>query len=50
LDAANRAVVVDLIAAKKQESVAMLAIEHDDEIREQIADRTVDVTTFAAAA
>ena len=50
LDAANRAVVVDLIAAKKQESVAMLAIVHDDEIREQIADRTVDVTTFAAAA
>ncbi|MDU6374886.1 MAG: ATP-binding cassette domain-containing protein, partial [Bradyrhizobium sp.] len=50
LDAANRAVVVDLIAAKKQDGVAMLAIVHDDEIREQIADRTVDVTTFAAAA
>ncbi|MGJ5066581.1 phosphonate C-P lyase system protein PhnL [Bradyrhizobium oligotrophicum] len=50
LDAANRAVVVDLIAAKKRDGVAMLAIVHDDEIRAQIADRTVDVTTFAAAA
>lgn len=50
LDAANRAVVVDLIAAKKKDGVAMLAIVHDDEIRGQIADRTVDVTTFAAAA
>ncbi|NPU12262.1 phosphonate C-P lyase system protein PhnL [Bradyrhizobium sp. 83012] len=50
LDAANRAVVVDLIAAKKQAGVAMIAIVHDDEVRMQIADRTVDVTTFAAAA
>ncbi|XUM22288.1 phosphonate C-P lyase system protein PhnL [Bradyrhizobium oligotrophicum S58] len=50
LDAANRAVVVDLIAAKKKDGVAMLAIVHDDEIRAQIADRTVDVMTFAAAA
>jgi alpha-D-ribose 1-methylphosphonate 5-triphosphate synthase subunit PhnL len=50
LDAANRAVVVDLIAAKKRAGVAMIAIVHDDEIRAVIADRTVDVTTFAAAA
>ena len=50
LDAANRAVVVDLIAAKKRAGVAMIAIVHDDEIRAEIADRTVDVTTFAAAA
>ncbi|WP_456716996.1 phosphonate C-P lyase system protein PhnL [Bradyrhizobium sp. USDA 4353] len=50
LDAANRAVVVDLIAAKKQAGVAMIAIVHDDDIRADIADRTVDVTTFAAAA
>jgi alpha-D-ribose 1-methylphosphonate 5-triphosphate synthase subunit PhnL len=50
LDAANRAVVVDLIAAKKKDGVAMLAIVHDDEIRAQIADRTVDVAIFAAAA
>jgi alpha-D-ribose 1-methylphosphonate 5-triphosphate synthase subunit PhnL len=28
----------------------MLAIVHDDEIRHLIADRVVDVTSFAAAA
>jgi alpha-D-ribose 1-methylphosphonate 5-triphosphate synthase subunit PhnL len=50
LDAANRAVVVDLIGEKKRKGVAMVAIVHDDEIREAIADRIVDVTTFAAAA
>jgi len=50
LDAANREVVVDLIAEKKRAGVAMVAIVHDDEIRRQIADRVVDVMTFAAAA
>ena len=50
LDAANRAVVVELVAQKKREGVAMVAIVHDDEIRHLIADRTVDVTSFAAAA
>jgi alpha-D-ribose 1-methylphosphonate 5-triphosphate synthase subunit PhnL len=50
LDAANRAVVVDLIEEKKRAGVAMLAIVHDDEIRRLIADRVIDVTSFAAAA
>jgi len=50
LDAANRAVVVQLIEEKKRNNVAMVAIVHDDEIREAIADRIVDVTAFAAAA
>ena len=50
LDAANRAVVVELVAEKKRQGVAMLAIVHDDEIRHLIADRIVDVTSFAAAA
>jgi alpha-D-ribose 1-methylphosphonate 5-triphosphate synthase subunit PhnL len=50
LDAANRAVVVDLIDKKKRAGVAILAIVHDDEIRHAIADRIVDVTLFAAAA
>jgi alpha-D-ribose 1-methylphosphonate 5-triphosphate synthase subunit PhnL len=49
LDAANRKVVVDLIDEKKRAGVAMVAIVHDDEIRGLIADRTVDVTAFAAA-
>lgn len=50
LDAANRAVVVALVAEKKRQGVAMVAIVHDDEIRHLIADRIVDVTSFAAAA
>ena len=50
LDAANRAVVVDMIDEKKRAGVAMVAIVHDDEIRHLIADRIVDVTAFAAAA
>ena len=50
LDAANRVVVVELVAQKKREGVAMVAIVHDDEIRHLIADRIVDVTSFAVAA
>ena len=50
LDAKNRGVVVELIEQKKRQRVAMVAIVHDDEIRHLIADRVVDVTTFAAAA
>ena len=50
LDAANRAVVVELIDQKKRADVAMVAIVHDDEIRHLIADRIVDVTSFASAA
>lgn len=50
LDAVNREVVVDLIDEKKRAGVAVVAIVHDDEIRSRIADRVVDVTSFAAAA
>ena len=50
LDAANRAVVVELVAEKKRAGVAMVAIVHDDEVRQLIADRQVDVTSFAANA
>jgi alpha-D-ribose 1-methylphosphonate 5-triphosphate synthase subunit PhnL len=50
LDAVNRAVVVDLIDEKKRAGVAIVAIVHDDEIRHLIADRVIDVTSFAAAA
>jgi alpha-D-ribose 1-methylphosphonate 5-triphosphate synthase subunit PhnL len=50
LDAANRDVVVHLIDEKKRAGVALVAIVHDDEIRHLIADRVIDVTSFAAAA
>lgn len=50
LDAANREVVMELVAEKKRDGVAMIAIVHDDEVRARIADRLIDVTSFAAAA
>ncbi len=49
LDAANRAVVIDLIHEKKRDGAAILAIVHDDEVRDAIADAIVDVTAFSAA-
>ncbi len=48
LDAANRAVVIDLIREKKAAGVALLGIFHDQDVREQVADRMIDVTTFSA--
>jgi alpha-D-ribose 1-methylphosphonate 5-triphosphate synthase subunit PhnL len=50
LDAANRAVVVELIAAKKRQRIAIVAIVHDEEVREAIADTVVDVSKFSVAA
>ncbi|TPN79421.1 phosphonate C-P lyase system protein PhnL [Mesorhizobium sp. CU2] len=48
LDAKNRDVVVELIAAKKAAGVALLGIFHDLDVRDAVADRVIDVTTFAA--
>jgi alpha-D-ribose 1-methylphosphonate 5-triphosphate synthase subunit PhnL len=48
LDAANRAVVIDLIRQKKQEGVALLGIFHDEDVRTEVADRIIDVSTFSA--
>ena len=48
LDAKNRDVVVALIAAKKAAGVALLGIFHDLDVREAVADRIIDVTSFAA--
>lgn len=50
LDAANRAVVVELVEEKKAAGVAMLGILHDLDVREKIADRIIDVTAFKQAA
>lgn len=47
LDATNRRVVVEMIAAKKEEGVAMLGIFHDEEVREAVADRILDVSAFS---
>ena len=50
LDGVNRKIVVDLVAEKKMRGVAMVAIVHDDEVRHLIADRVIDVMSFAAEA
>lgn len=50
LDANNRAVVVDIIGERKRQGATIVAIVHDDAVREEIADVAVDVTHFATAA
>lgn len=50
LDARNRDAVVDLVRERKRQGVAIVAIVHDDPVREAIADISIDVTRFAAAA
>ncbi len=47
LDAANRAVVIDLIEQRKQSGTAILGIFHDAEVRERVATRSIDVASFA---
>jgi len=47
LDAKNRAVVVEMIAAKKQGGTALLGIFHDEEVRDAVADRIIDVSAFS---
>jgi alpha-D-ribose 1-methylphosphonate 5-triphosphate synthase subunit PhnL len=50
LDAGNRALVVELVSARKRRGTAVVAIVHDEDVRAAIADTVVDVTRFAAAA
>lgn len=47
LDAANRAVVIEMIRKKKSEGVALLGIFHDAAVRDEIADAVIDVSGFA---
>ncbi|WP_067335695.1 phosphonate C-P lyase system protein PhnL [Stappia indica] len=49
LDAANRRVVIEMIAQKKAQGVAQIGIFHDEEVREAVADRIIDVRGFAPA-
>ncbi len=43
LDAANRAVVVELIKDRKRQGKAIVAVVHDDEVRAAIADTVIDI-------
>jgi alpha-D-ribose 1-methylphosphonate 5-triphosphate synthase subunit PhnL len=49
LDARNRAVVIELIQEAKAAGTSFLGIFHDEQVRDAVADRVVDVTDFAAA-
>jgi alpha-D-ribose 1-methylphosphonate 5-triphosphate synthase subunit PhnL len=50
LDAENCAAVVDLIAEKKRQGVAIVASVHDPDVRDAIADVVVDVSQFSTVA
>ena len=50
LDARNRAVVGDIVRERKSRGAAIVAIVHDEQVRDDIADVGVDVTRFATAA
>jgi alpha-D-ribose 1-methylphosphonate 5-triphosphate synthase subunit PhnL len=50
LDAANSEVVMELIAERKRRGAAIVAIVHDRNVRDRIADTVIDMTGFAAAA
>ena len=48
LDAANRDVVVAMIGEKLAAGIAILGIFHDEAVRDRVATRMVDVSTFSA--
>jgi len=50
LDVGNRTVVIDVIRERKRHGAAIVAIVHDDDVRDAIADDCVDVAKFAFAA
>jgi alpha-D-ribose 1-methylphosphonate 5-triphosphate synthase subunit PhnL len=50
LDSENCAVVTGLIAEKKKRGTAVVAVVHDEAVRDRIADSVVDLTQFAPVA
>ncbi|MGB4780224.1 phosphonate C-P lyase system protein PhnL [Microbacterium sp.] len=49
LDARNRSVVIELIRERLAAGSGMLAIFHDHDVRDAVADQVVDVRSFTAA-
>jgi alpha-D-ribose 1-methylphosphonate 5-triphosphate synthase subunit PhnL len=47
LDAANRAVVIELIREARERGAAMVGIFHDQEVREAVATRVLDLAALA---
>jgi alpha-D-ribose 1-methylphosphonate 5-triphosphate synthase subunit PhnL len=50
LDAANREVVIALIGEAKARGAALIGIFHDIEVRDRVADRTIEVAPLREAA
>lgn len=50
LDAANRAVVLELIDEAKARGAAIIGIFHDQEARDRVCDREIDVSVFTPKA
>jgi alpha-D-ribose 1-methylphosphonate 5-triphosphate synthase subunit PhnL len=50
LDRQNRAVVVSLITEARKRGAAVLGIFHDDEVRDAVATRIIDLAPLDAAA
>jgi alpha-D-ribose 1-methylphosphonate 5-triphosphate synthase subunit PhnL len=50
LDAANRAIVAELILERKAADTAIVGIFHDAEIRQQVCDRVFEIEPFKVAA
>jgi alpha-D-ribose 1-methylphosphonate 5-triphosphate synthase subunit PhnL len=50
LDAVSATGVIDLIAERKRRGTSIVAIVHDPDVRDRIADAVIDVTRFAVAA
>ena len=48
LDAANRVIVIEMIREKKANGTALLGIFHDEDVRNVVADRIIDVSSFSA--
>jgi alpha-D-ribose 1-methylphosphonate 5-triphosphate synthase subunit PhnL len=48
LDATNSAAVVELVKERKHAGAAILGIFHDAAVREELADRVMDIAAFAA--
>ncbi|MGO9741126.1 MAG: phosphonate C-P lyase system protein PhnL [Roseiarcus sp.] len=47
LDAANRDAVVELIDERRARGAGFLAIFHDEDVRQRVADRVIDVSAFS---
>ncbi|HJZ31757.1 MAG TPA: phosphonate C-P lyase system protein PhnL, partial [Hyphomicrobiaceae bacterium] len=48
LDKKNRAAVIDFIRQRKRSGAALIGIFHDDDVKRQVADNSIDVSRFRA--